>query len=182
MAREREDKEAQRRLERDPGEEQVAAERDADERTTEPTGGIEGPAIPGTVETGRPDREQIGVGDRADLDETIDQQKESPERDPLGEETGHSGFDAAHEAPSEESDQRLDRSEFTGQRGQTQARHGETETDTQGEQETRATLGMEPEASRTGRTSHIEDEPRRASGDMERARDHGEGRGRERSH
>lgn len=152
-------------------EERRRGERDADRRTSEPTGGPEGAVLPGTPETGRPDRDQLGAGDRMDLDEMVHQHKEHPERDTFDydkQRVEESGV----EVPSWESDQREDMKEFTGQRAQSEDRRGETESDTQGAQTTRASLGMEPEAERTGRSSHVEPQGiERGPSDVERERD-----------
>lgn len=136
------------------------ANRDADANTSEPTGGLEGPARPGTTETGRPDRDQLGAGDRMDLDEVLHQRTRPQE--------------SREDLPSEMESHREDRKELTQQRAQSEDRSGNFETDTQGSQSTRSSVGLQEEAERGGRHPSVETDTTGAAGregtDIERPR------------
>lgn len=118
------------------------ANRDADSHTHEPTGGLEGPARPGTTETGRPDRDQLGAGDRMDLDEVLHQRTRPQE--------------SREDLPSEMESHREDRKELTQQRAQSEDRSGNFETDTQGSQATRGSVGLQEEPERGERHPSVE--------------------------
>lgn len=138
--------------------ERVEAQRDADAETREPVESYDTTARPGTLETGKPDRDQLAEGERMDLREKIARNYQPPG---VGTDTGttadFSSDDAMERArPSRTHAGRMDRSEFTGHRSQTQDRTGNTEVDTQGEQQTRRHVGLDTEPQRGGRSVPVE--------------------------